>query len=164
MLQFIGSQAQVVETCELIVRIHLGDERFQLVGLPKQNASEVEIVPQCAYLVVNNRRLLTVRKMIRIDHGSVGHLHHLYHAFLPQIDPLDIGFEADHRIRAVRFFCNLFDCLGRAYSARQKESSCHSVVGIIESLWYSLSPSMGSWRTVPSGSPSARMASSKIGL
>ena len=124
---FRRPQPQVIQSCELVLGVHLCDQCFQFGGVPQQHATEIKIIAQCTDLIINHRGFgngplsivtLYFIKVVGIDHVRAGHFQHLYHTFLSQIHPFDLGFETDHGVRSVCFLSNLFDRLCRAYSAR----------------------------------------------
>ena len=50
-----GAEAEVIESGEVVVGVHLGNEGFEFGGVPKEHGSEIEVVPQCTKLVVDDR-------------------------------------------------------------------------------------------------------------
>ena len=122
MLEFLCPQTQVVQSGELVLRVHLCDESLEFCGVPKENSTEIKIISQRADLIVDYRcfgnHFVDLREMIRIDHRCAGHLHHLHHSLLSQVHPFNIGFETDHRVWFIRFLCDLFNRFRAAYSAR----------------------------------------------
>ena len=55
----------------------------------------------------------------------MGHLHHLHHAFLSQIDPFDMGFETDHRIGSHGLRRDVTDGFRAAHPSGKKECLYH---------------------------------------
>ena len=108
------AETEVIESGELIFGVHLRYDGFQFLGVPEHDCAEIEVIAERALLIVNDRCFgdepLVVclctwylvpsyfMKPVRIDHCSAGHLHHLNHPFLPQVDPFDVGLEANHRV------------------------------------------------------------------
>ena len=101
------AKTQIVQACELVVCVHLGDDGFEFCSIPQQYGTKVKIVAECTYLVVDHGRLINFPfsifhfqfiEMVGIDHRGTGHLHDLYHSFLAQIDPFNLGFETDHGV------------------------------------------------------------------